>query len=684
MLICALVIEEQLQTPSEPTAATRTAAPPDPVKDDRGRLEIALDAAEMGVWEWFLADNRVIWNPAIERMHGLAPGSFKGQASDTHPEDRATVEEQVQRALTERTPLRVTYRIIRPDQSIRWLEAHGQVVLDDAGKPERVLGVIRDITERRESEVARVRLLASEVARADAERQRERLNGIFEGITDAFIVIDDEQRVVQANRAAAHLSRCAPDELIGRHIRELPLLRGSSIERVISRATKLRESGVAEDYNAALDRWFESNVFPLDDGISIYTRDVTLRKRAVELTSRLARHSVLRAEIAFALAEERDLKAMLDRCCQALVDNLGVAFARLWTVDESGTTLLLQASAGMYTHIDGPHKSVPIGSFKIGLIASEREPHLTNDVQNDPRVGNPEWARKEKMVSFAGYPMLVDGELVGVLAMFSRQVMHDDTMSALAGIADTIAQGVERRRAETELEHRLEELARSNADLEQFAYVASHDLQEPLRMVASYNQLLARRYKGKLDPEADEFIGFTVEGVTRMQRLINDLLSYSRLGRGAKQHDKIELEDVLAEATANLAGAIETEHATVTHDPLPQVTGDRGQLVQLLQNLIGNAIKFHGEEPPQIHVIAKRDGAGWKLGVRDNGIGIDPQYFERIFVIFQRLHAREDYPGTGIGLAICKKIVERHGGRIWVESAPKAGSTIWFTLARRS
>ncbi|MBA3460643.1 MAG: PAS domain-containing protein [Deltaproteobacteria bacterium] len=688
MLTCSFVIEEQRQPRTETTSASRDAAHREHSWDDRRRIEVALDSAELGVWEWIIAEDRVVWSPAVERIHGIAPGTFDGtratQSKDLHPEDREQVELHLHRTLTERAPLRMTYRIIRPDQSIRWLEANAQVVLDERGQPERLIGIVRDVTDRRESEGARVRLLASEVARADAERQRERLSGIFEGITDAFIVIDDELRVVQANRAAAQLARCDQDSLIGRNVAELPMLRGPSIERIIARATKTRESGLAEDHIAELDRWFESNVFPLAEGISIYTRDVTMRKRAVELTSRLARHSVLRADVAVVLSEQRELRPMLERCCQAIVTNLNVAFARLWTVDESGTTLLLQASAGMYTHIDGPHKAVPIGSFKIGLIASEREPHLTNDVLNDPRVGNPEWARKEKMVAFAGYPLLVDGELVGVLAMFSRQVMHEDTMSALGGIADTIAQGIERRRAETELDQRLEELARSNADLEQFAYVASHDLQEPLRMIASYNQLLSRRYKGKLDPEADEFIGFTVEGVTRMQRLINDLLSYSRLGRGTKQHAKVELQEVFAEATANLTNAIETGNASVTHDPLPPVIGDRGQLVQLLQNLIGNAIKFHGDEPPKIHVIAQSDGAAWKLGVRDNGIGIDPQYFERIFVIFQRLHAREDYPGTGIGLAICKKIVERHGGRIWVESAPKAGSTIWFTLARRS
>lgn len=234
--------------------------------------------------------------------------------------------------------------------------------------------------------------------------------------------------------------------------------------------------------------------------------------------------------------------------------------------------------------------------------------------------------------------------------------------------------------ARQKLEESVAELGRSNADLQQFAYVASHDLQEPLRMVSSYTQLIARRYKGKLDADADEFIAFAVDGANRMQRLILDLLAYSRVNTAGRQFEPTAMETVLKAALNNLTNAVKESQAIITHDPLPAVMGDDKQLAQLFQNLLSNAVKFGGAQPPRIHISAKQTDGEWLFSVRDHGIGLDPQYADRIFVIFQRLHTREEYPGTGIGLAICKKIVERHGGRIWVESELGKGATFYFTM----
>jgi PAS domain S-box-containing protein len=239
-----------------------------------------------------------------------------------------------------------------------------------------------------------------------------------------------------------------------------------------------------------------------------------------------------------------------------------------------------------------------------------------------------------------------------------------------------------RKDAEANLVEKIEELNRSNEELEQFAYVASHDLQEPLRMVASYTQLLGKRYKGKLDSDADEFIAFAVDGANRMQRLIQDLLTYSRVGKRGLELLDVSSDRALRQAVVNLRGAIEESGAFVTHDPLPQVMADEVQLVQLFQNLVGNAIKYQGPGAPHIHISAVKDGASrWIFSVKDDGLGIDSQFFERIFGMFQRLHKRDEFEGTGMGLAICKKIVERHGGNISVESKPGLGSTFHFDMA---
>jgi PAS domain S-box-containing protein len=225
-----------------------------------------------------------------------------------------------------------------------------------------------------------------------------------------------------------------------------------------------------------------------------------------------------------------------------------------------------------------------------------------------------------------------------------------------------------------------EELRRSNDELERFAYVASHDLQEPLRTVASYLQLLERRYRERLDGDALEFIDFAVGGARRMEQLIQDLLAFSRVGTQGEAPSITGTEDALRDTLNSLRAAIDNSGAAITSGALPPVMADAGQLRQLLANLIGNALKFRGEAPPQVHVEAVRDGRFWRFSVADNGIGIAPEFFERIFVIFQRLHVREAYPGTGVGLAICRKIVDRHGGRIWLTSTPGSGTTFFFTL----
>jgi PAS domain S-box-containing protein len=258
-----------------------------------------------------------------------------------------------------------------------------------------------------------------------------------------------------------------------------------------------------------------------------------------------------------------------------------------------------------------------------------------------------------------------------------------DSMGGIIGISAIARDISEQNRYEEIVARQAEELRRSNLELERFAYVASHDLQEPLRTITSFVQLLARRYQGRLDTDADEFIAYAVDGANRMKQLIQDLLAYSRVNTGDSRSRRVSLEALLHDVLANLETSLSEAGATVTHGALPEVLGDELQLEQLLQNLVVNAVKFRSAKPPRVHLEAERLPEAWRVSVRDNGIGIEPKYFDRIFVIFQRLHNRAEYGGTGIGLALCKKIVERHGGRIWVESRPGEGATFFFTLPVR-
>jgi PAS domain S-box-containing protein len=308
-----------------------------------------------------------------------------------------------------------------------------------------------------------------------------------------------------------------------------------------------------------------------------------------------------------------------------------------------------------------------------------------SDVENDPTILPclVTYLRQFQVKAKLVVPIVTQEQLWGLLVAHQchqpRQWTQDET-ELLKQLADQIGIALTQAQLLEQETRQRQELVRSNTELQQFAYIASHDLQEPLRMVTSYLQLLERRYKGKLDANADDFIHFAVDGASRMKALIHDLLTYSRVGTHGKAFEPTDCMEVIQRSIANLKVAIEESQATVTYDVLPTVHGDAVQLTQLFQNLMSNAIKFRAAAPPTIHIRAELRDREWVISVQDNGIGIEPQYSEQIFVIFQRLHRRTDYSGTGIGLAVCKKIVERHGGRIWVQSELDQGATFYFTL----
>jgi PAS domain S-box-containing protein len=419
-----------------------------------------------------------------------------------------------------------------------------------------------------------------------------------------------------------------------------------------------------------------------------------------EETARRAEEQAALNTIAAAVSRSLRLNETLEIALDKVLEVTGREQAYIRLMDPVSGNLTLAAHRGISPQFVETltHHRTPGG--KSDLVFESGEPLVINDPATSSLKDE---TRREGSRAFVWVPLKVRGRAVGIMNVATvrplpfqpREVELLKAIGNVIGVAlenSILFQETERRNREIKIaKEKLEkvnsaltvqaaELARSNSELQHFAYIASHDLQEPLRMVASYMQLLARRYQDKLDQDANEFIAFAVDGATRMQALINALLTYSRVGTQTKKFEPTDCEAVLDDTLAGLKAAVEESGAVITRDSLPTVIGDATQLGQLFQNLIGNGIKFRGAEPPRVHISSRRDGQWWVFSVRDHGIGFDSRYAERIFVMFQRLHAKEEYPGTGIGLAVCKKIVERHGGEIWVESRPGEGATFYFTI----
>ena len=506
-----------------------------------------------------------------------------------------------------------------------------------------VTAAIRDISARKAAE-------------KHLGQMEGRYRGLLEAAPDAMVVVNSTGEIVLLNAQAEKQFGYRRDELLGQEVKDI--IPEGFAERLIADGTRTAAEALAQQIGTGIEligRRKDQSEFPIEimlsplesaEGILVTAaiRDITVRKEA-----------------------ERHLAQMEGRyrgLLEAAPDGMVV-------VNQRGEIVLLNAHAEKQFRywrdelIGQKVKSIIPQGFAERLIADGTRTAAEALAQ---QIGTGiELTGRRK-----------DGSEFPIEIMLSP-LQSNEGVLVTAAIRDISM----RKEADANLVEKIEELNRSNQELEQFAYVASHDLQEPLRMVASYTQLLGKRYKGKLDSDADEFIAFAVDGANRMQRLIQDLLTFSRVGKRGMELVEISSDRALQQALLNLRGAVEKSGALVTHDSLPEVMADEVQLAQLFQNLVGNAIKYQGPGVPHIHISAvMNDASKWIFSVKDDGLGIDPQFFERIFGMFQRLHKRDEFEGTGMGLAICKKIVERHGGTISVESTPGLGSTFHFDLAR--
>jgi PAS domain S-box-containing protein len=504
-----------------------------------------------------------------------------------------------------------------------------------------VTAAIRDITVRKEAE-------------KHLAQMEGRYRGLLEAAPDAMVVVNQSGDIVLLNVQAERQFGYRRDELVGQRVKSI--IPEGFAERLIADGTRTAAEALAQQIGTGLElngRRKDGSEFPIEIMLSpLQSAEGILVTAAIrDITERKQVEDVLRQN------EER---------FRLIVSNVK-DYANIM-LDTEG--LIVSWNQGA-ERIKGYRAEEIIGQHFSRFYTAE-------DLRNGVPARELKQATETGRFEGEGWRMRKDGSRF--LANIVITALRDEK-GRLRGFGKITRDITERRQAEEALMKTMTELKRSNEELGQFAYVASHDLQEPLRMVASYTQLLAQRYKGQLDSDADEFIGYAVDGCDRMQRLIQDLLSYSRAGTNIGALREISGEKALEESLSNLQVTIKESGAVVTHDSLPAIMTDDAQLVLLFQNLIGNAIKYHGTESPRVHVSATNNaGHEWIFSVRDNGLGIEPQYFKRIFILFQRLHGQKEFEGTGIGLAMCKKIVDRLGGRIWVESQPHLGSTFFFAL----
>ena len=660
----------------------------DALRESEAQLTMAMDMAKLVHWEYdvdsdlYTFDNQFyrLYGTTVDREGGSKMSSKEYAQKFLPPEESHLVREGIAKALKTDDPnfsRKVEHSIIRADGEKRFILVRSEIIKDAEGRTVKTYGVNQDITELK-------------MAEKELKENEQKYRTLFNSSPDFTILVGVDGNLLDVNHAAQEITGVSKESLIGKNFTELDLLLDEEMPLHMEKVSQVLKGQDVKQYESRFidkngkTRYVETYLKALKENGKIFafnviSHDITERKRAEkEIEENLKKLDVLNKVIITANSSD-NLQSLLKDILNLVLEFMNFEVGAIYLIDENKEIAKLEH----FTE-DTNNSSIIMDNIKI------RE-YPFSQVYKDgfslfvDNFGESYELKPPNSESLAVVPIYSKEKIIGSFNILSIEKHHftQKEKEIINSIGREIGSTISKLITEEKMKKLITELKRSNDELQQFAYITSHDLQEPLRTIASFTQLLERRYKNKLDSDADEFIDYIVEASIRMKQMILDLLEYSRLTRVEKRCQPLKIEDMLLDIFDNLNLLIIENKAQITYDALPTVFADESQLFRVFQNLIENAIKFKKEnEDPKIHISAYFDQKNKEnvFSVSDNGIGIEEQYFDRIFTLFQRLHTREEYGGTGIGLSISKRIIESHGGRMWVESEYGAGSTFYFTL----
>ncbi|HEX3013190.1 MAG TPA: PAS domain S-box protein, partial [Methanobacterium sp.] len=601
------------------------------------------------------------------------------------PEESHVVKDGIAKALETDNPnfsRKVEHSIITADGEKRFILVRSEIIKDDEGRTVKTYGVNQDITELK-------------MAEKELKENEQKYRILFNSSPDYTILVGIDGILVDANDATQEVIGLSKENLIGKNFTKLGILLDEELPLYLEKVSQILEGRDVKPYESRfIDKngkvcYAETYLKSLKkDGeifaFNVIAHDITERKRAEkEIKEHLKNLDMLNKVIGTANGSD-NLQLLLKGILDLILEFMDFEGGGIFLIDQTNGIAKIECFTGLPHNFIHVVDNVKINEYPYSEICIHGKSRFIDEYDPDyPEILEP-WRFK----ALVAVPIYSKEKIIGSFNLVSKN-KHDFTdkeRNLINSIGREIGSTISRLITEEKMKKLITELKRSNDELQQFAYITSHDLQEPLRTIASFTQLLERRYKNKLDDDADEFIDYIVEASIRMKQMILDLLEYSRLTRIGKKCKPLKIEDMVLNIFDNLNLLILENRAQITYGPLPTVLADESQLFRVFQNLIENAIKFKKQdENPRIHISSYFDEKSNEhvFSVSDNGIGIEEQYFDRIFTLFQRLHTKEEYGGTGIGLSISKRIVESHGGRMWVESEYGAGSTFYFTILNR-